>query len=122
MLGRGRTPGGSSARHPATCRDDATAVLVLPVLLRKTPRRRGRMAAPRRRSGGSELVAGADEVLAAGVVVDRSTIADRIHPLVLELVGEVQAFEGELEVVVQRIRRRHVHGQGRRGAFHVVVV
>ena len=57
---------------------------------------------PRRpeRQGASELVAGAEQVLAALVVVVRQAVAVRIHPLVLELVGQVQRLERQVEAGV----------------------
>ena len=49
--------------------------------------------------GGLELVAGTEHVLAALMVVVRQPIAVRIHVLILELVGEVERLEREIEAL-----------------------
>src|SRR3954467_14856229 len=76
----GATPGASRA---ATSR-------------RSLPRPALQFCAARRH--GSELVPGAQQEVTSLLVVVVHTIAVRVHVLVLELVGQVQPFEGDLQL------------------------
>ena len=89
----GRNAGEQAARRPA--RDDwSTHDQSL-----DGRRGAGLLRATRRRAvGASELVARAEQVLPALVVVVREPVALRVDLLILELVGEVQRLEREVEV------------------------
>ena len=47
----------------------------------------------RHETGGSVLVADTDHVLAAGLGVAHRTVSTRVDPLVVPLVGQVEAFQ-----------------------------
>ena len=56
------------------------------------------------------------------MVVVREAVAHGIHPLIFELVGEVQRLERQIEAVGHRPARGEVEIERLRGAFHVVAV
>jgi nucleotide-binding universal stress UspA family protein len=75
--------------------------------------RRGSTALQSRRAGRlSELVTRPNQVFAPGHVVDQHAVARAAHELVVRLVGQVHALEGEFQVVIPLVRHRQVDVEG----------
>ena len=73
---------------------------------------------------GSEAVAGADEILPAGVVIDRGalTIEPVADDLMVELVGQVDRLEGQLNLFGDLVGGGGIDVEGLDLAFDIVAV
>ena len=49
-------------------------------------------------------------------------ITDRINELVIKFVGQIDAFQRELQLLVHTIRHRHIHVGGTLGAFDIIAI